>query len=151
MDFKRFYLEKGSVPSIYAKPKDSLGTDYPRNEGRLANRFFSRTTLFGRFFGTTETTLLWDLTRNVSIQNPPPSQKNQLLFELGRPIRNMFSIFQNDKIHDLVQKDGPILEPYRVQRRHAKLKPTTIINCKNRYFLGVREKSQDKTPPPKRL
>ena len=37
---KRFYLEKGSVPSIYAKSKDSLDTDYPRNEGRLANRFF---------------------------------------------------------------------------------------------------------------
>ena len=37
---KRFYLEKRSVPSIYAKSKDSLDTDYPRNEGRLANRFF---------------------------------------------------------------------------------------------------------------
>ena len=35
--FKRFYLEKGSVPSIYAKPKDSSDTDYPRNEGRHAN------------------------------------------------------------------------------------------------------------------
>ena len=41
VDFKRFYLEKDSVPSICAKPKDSLDTDYSRNEGRLANRFFS--------------------------------------------------------------------------------------------------------------
>ena len=37
VDFKRFYLEKCSVSSIYGKPKDSLDTDYPRNEGRLAN------------------------------------------------------------------------------------------------------------------
>ena len=36
------YLGKGSVPSIYAKPKDPLDTDYPRNEGRLANRFFPK-------------------------------------------------------------------------------------------------------------
>ena len=40
VDFKRFCPEKGSVPSIYAKPKDSLDTDYLRNEGRLSNRFF---------------------------------------------------------------------------------------------------------------
>ena len=39
-DFKRFCLEKGSVPSIYMKPKDSLDIDYSRNEGRLENRFF---------------------------------------------------------------------------------------------------------------
>ena len=51
VDFKRFHLEKGSVPSIYAKPKDSLDTDYPRNEGRLANRFFQRNVLW-MFFGT---------------------------------------------------------------------------------------------------
>ena len=36
----RFYLEKGSVPSIYMKPNDSLDIDCSRNEGRLANRFF---------------------------------------------------------------------------------------------------------------
>ena len=34
------WFEKRSVPSIDAKGKDSLGTDYPRNEGRHANRFF---------------------------------------------------------------------------------------------------------------
>ena len=27
VDFKRFYLEEGSVPSIYTKPKDSLDID----------------------------------------------------------------------------------------------------------------------------
>ena len=40
VDFRRFYLEEGSVPSIYTKPKDSLDIDHSRNEGRLANRFF---------------------------------------------------------------------------------------------------------------
>ena len=44
------YLGKGSVPSIYA---DSLDTDYPRNEGRLANRFFPRKILW---------VFLWDPT-----------------------------------------------------------------------------------------
>ena len=27
-DFKRFYLEEVSVPTVYAKPKDSLDIDY---------------------------------------------------------------------------------------------------------------------------
>ena len=40
------YLGKGSVPSVYEKPKDSLDTDYPRNEGRLENRFFPRNVLW---------------------------------------------------------------------------------------------------------
>ena len=40
VDFKRFYLEEGSVPSIYTKPKDSLDIDYSRNEKKLANQFF---------------------------------------------------------------------------------------------------------------
>ena len=35
VDFKMF--EKHSVPSIDAKGKDLLDTDYPGNEGRLAN------------------------------------------------------------------------------------------------------------------
>ena len=58
------YLGKGSVPSIYEKPKDSLDTYYPRNEGKLANWFFPRNVLWMK---------LW----NISIQNPPrpPPQK----------------------------------------------------------------------------
>ena len=40
VDFWRFYLEEGSVPSIYTKPKDSLDIDYSRNKGRLVNLFF---------------------------------------------------------------------------------------------------------------
>ena len=38
VDFKRF--KKRSVLSMDEKGKDSLDTDYPRNEGRPANRFF---------------------------------------------------------------------------------------------------------------
>ena len=37
-----WYLGKGSVPSIYEKPKDSLDTDYPRNEGRLCKSIFPK-------------------------------------------------------------------------------------------------------------
>ena len=44
------YLGKGSVPSTYT---DSLDTDYPRNERRLANRFFPRNILW---------VFLWDPT-----------------------------------------------------------------------------------------
>ena len=70
VDFKRFYLEKGSVPSIYAKPKDSLDIDYSRNEGRLANRFFPRNVLW---------TFLWDTTEKrqyPKFPSPPSPPKN---------------------------------------------------------------------------
>ena len=42
--------ERFSTISI-REPKNSLDTDYPRNEGSLANGVFSRKTFFGRFFG----------------------------------------------------------------------------------------------------
>ena len=65
VDFKRLYLEKGSVRSIYAKPKDSLETDCPRNKGKLANRFFPRNVLW---------TFLWNPTekRQYPKITPPP-------------------------------------------------------------------------------
>ena len=57
--FQEVYLGKGSVPSIYA---DSLDTDYPRNEGRLALRFFQRNILW---------VFLWDPTmRRQYSKNP---------------------------------------------------------------------------------
>ena len=40
------------------------------------------------------------------------------------------------------------LEIYPVQRGHAQVNQQQIINCKNRYFLRVRETSQNKTSPP---
>ena len=92
------YLEKGLVPSIYEKPKDSLDTDYPRNEGRLATRFFPRNVLW---------MFLWDPT--VKRQYPkssPPSPQNRFLFGLGRPIRNMLSIFQDDRYTTLCNSMG---------------------------------------------
>ena len=64
VDFKRF--EKRSVPTIDAKGKDSLDNDYPRNEGRLANRFSQINVLW---------TFLWNPT---GIQNlPPPPKKKE--------------------------------------------------------------------------
>ena len=61
------YLGKGSVPLIYARPKDSLDTDYERNEGRLANRFFPRNVLW---------MFLWDptVTRQYPKSPSPPKK-----------------------------------------------------------------------------
>ena len=120
VDFKRFYLEEGSVPSIYTKPKDSLDTDYSRNEGRLANRFFSRETFFGCFFGT--------LLRNVSIQNPNPlpPKKNWFLFGLSKPIRDMLSIFRDDRSTTL-------------STRMRLFKQTANNELQKSIFLGIRE------------
>ena len=91
------YLDKGSVPSIYEKAKDSLDTDYPRNEGRLANRFFP-------------SNVLWDPTvKRQYPKSPPPPQKkkeNRFLFGLGRPIRHMLSIFQDDRTTTLSNRMG---------------------------------------------
>ena len=97
VDFKRFYLEKGSVPSIYAKPKDLLDTDYPRNEGRLANRFFPRNVLW---------MFLWDPTVKCQYPKPPSPQKSRFLFRLGRPIRNMLLMFQDDRSTTLSNRMG---------------------------------------------
>ena len=66
------YLGKGSVPSIYEKAKDSLDTDYPRNEGRLANRFFPRNVLW---------MFLWDPTlKRQYLKSPPPRKKKKIDF-----------------------------------------------------------------------
>ena len=80
----RFYLDsvpwQSSVPSIYEKAKDSLDTDYPRNEGRLANRFFPRNVLW---------MFLWDSTVKrqypKSPSPPPPKRKKRKLisFRIG--------------------------------------------------------------------
>ena len=60
---------------------------------------FSQETFFGCFFGT----LPW----NVSIQNPlPPPKKNRFLFGLGRPIRHMLSIFQDNRTRTLSNRMG---------------------------------------------
>ena len=69
VDFKRFNLEEGSVPSIYTKPKDSLDIDYSRNEGRLANRFFPEKRSLDVSLGPYRETSV------AKIPSPPPKKK----------------------------------------------------------------------------
>ena len=64
VDFKRF--EKRSLPTIDAKGKDSLDNDYPRNEGRLANRF-SPINVLWKF--------IWNPTGIQKSPTPPPQKK----------------------------------------------------------------------------
>ena len=131
------YLEKGSVPSVYVKPKGSLDTDYPRNEGRLANRFFSRNIL--RMF-------LWDPTVKRQYPKSPSPKKIRFFFRLG----NIFEIcFPSSKMTDPrpCPTGWAYLKLCRVQRRHAKLKPTNNkLSAAKIDILGVRETLQDKTP-----
>ena len=76
VDFKRFYLEEGSVPSIYTKPKDSLDIDYSRNEGRLANRFFPEKRSLDVSLGPY---------RETSVSKiPPPQKKKRISFRTGQ-------------------------------------------------------------------
>ena len=92
VDFKRFYLEKDSILSVYAKPIDSLDTNYPRYEGRLANRFFLKKCSLDVSLGPY---------RETSVSKIPLSKKSRFLFGLGRPIRNMLSIFQDNRFTTL--------------------------------------------------
>ena len=68
------YLGKGSVPSIYEKPKDSLDTYCPRNEKRLANLFFPRNLLW---------MFLWDPTVKRQYPKSPPPRKKSISFRIG--------------------------------------------------------------------
>ena len=100
--------------------------------------------LFGRFVGT--------LPRNVNIQNslsPPPPQEKLISFQTGYAYSRYVFDLLRWQIHDLVHKDGPILESH-VQRRHAKLKQTTNYQLQKSIFLEVREISQEKHPLPKK-
>ena len=136
VDFKRF--KKRSVPSIDAKRKDSLDTDYPRNKGSLVNRFFLRNGLC---------TFLWDSTEKRQYQKCPSPHPQKIDFFSN--LVGLFEIcFRSSKMTDPrpCPTEWAYLEIY-VQRRHAKLKPTTNYQLQNQYFLRVRETSQDKTPP----
>ena len=116
-DFKRFYLEEGSVPSIYTKPKYSLDIDYSRNEGRLANRFFPKKRSLDVSLGPYQETSVF----KIPIPSP---QKNLTSFQTGQAY---FQIcFRSSKMTDPrpCPRGWPILEFRRVQRRHAKLKQT---------------------------
>ena len=97
VDFKRFCLEQCSVPSIYTKPKDSLDIDYSRNEGRLANWFFPKKRALAVSLGPY---------RDPEFLSPPPKKKNWFLFGLGRPNRDMLSIFRDDRSTTLPTRMG---------------------------------------------
>ena len=73
VDFKRFYLEEGSVS--YTKPKDSLDIDYSRNEGRLANRFFPKKRFLDVSFGPY---------RETSVSKIPTPPKKLISFRTGQ-------------------------------------------------------------------
>ena len=88
-----WYLGKGSVPSIYEKLKDSLDTYYPRNEGRLANRFFPRNILW---------MFLWDPTvKHQYPKSPPPPPPLQKKIDFFSDWVGLFEIcFQSSKMTD---------------------------------------------------
>ena len=124
-------------PIIDAKGKDSLDNDYPRNEGRLANRFSPINVL---------STFLWDPT---GIQNsPPPPQKKRFLFELDRPIWNMLSIFQDDRSTTLSNRMGQFRDLSR-STRTCQTEPTTNYQLQKSIFLkGQRNISEQNTSSP---
>ena len=121
--------------------EDSLDTDYPRNEGRPANRFFPRNVLW---------TFLWDPTEKRQYPTPPPRPappkwKNDFFSNwIG-----LFEIcFRSSKMTD--PRPSPTgwayFEIYPVQRRHAKLKPTTNYQLQKSIFLkGQRNISEQNT------
>ena len=102
---------------------------------------FSQETFFGHY--------LPSLPRNVSIQNPPPPHlpKKSIFVELGRPIRDMLSIFRDDRSTTLFTKVGLLWSPVVFNDDMPSSNKQQIINCKNRYILGVRETSQGNTSP----
>ena len=138
VDFKKF--QKRSVPSIDAKGKDSLDTDHPKNEGRLANRFFpEKHSLDISLRPYRETSL-------PKIPLPPP--KNQFFSDWV----DLFEIcFRFSKMTDprLCLTRWAYLEIYRVQRRHTKLRPTTSYQLQESIFLkGQRNITGQNTSSP---
>ena len=109
-----FTLRK--VPSIYEKPKDSLDTDYPRNEGRLANRFFPRNVLW---------IFLWDPTVKRQYPKSPSPQKVDFFSDWV----GLFEIwFRSSKMTDPLPcptRWAYFRDLSRSTKTDAKLKPTT--------------------------
>ena len=84
----------------------------PRNVERLANRCFPEKRSLDVSLGPYQ---------EMSVSNPPPPQKKSISSWIRYAYSKYAFDFPRSQIHDLVQQDGPILEPYRVQLRHAKL------------------------------
>ena len=100
--------------------------------------FFSRNVLW---------TFLWDpIQRNVSIQNPPPPKKIDFFSDwVGQ-----FEIcFRSSKMIDPrpCPTGWDYLEIYRVQRRHAKVKPTTNYQLQKLIYLKRNMRGQNTSSP----
>ena len=140
VDFQRFYLEKGSIPSIYAKPKDSLDIDFPKNEGRLANRLFPEKPSLRPYRET-----------SVSKISPPPQKKKKEIDFFSDWVGLFEICFRSSEMTD--PRPCPRGWAYfrvpsgSTKTCQAQLNQQQIISCKNRYLLGVRETSQCKTAP----
>ena len=139
VDFKRFYLEKGSVPLVYTKPKDSLDIDYSRNEGRLASRFFPEKRPLGVSLGPY-------LETSVSkIPLPPPK------IDFCSDWVGLFEIYF---------RSSEMTDPRPCPRGWACFRvpscSTETCQAQTNYklsaakidILGVSKISQEKTPPP---
>ena len=96
---------------------------------------------------------LWDPTEKRQYRKsqnnspPPPPKKN---FDFFSDWASLFEIcFRSSEMTDPrpCPRGWPILESRRVQRRHAKLKQTANNDLQKSIFLGIRETSQEKTPP----
>ena len=82
---------------------------------------------------------------------PPPPLKKKRKNDFFSNWIGLFEIcFRSSKMTDPrpCPTGWSYLEIYPVQRRRAQVNQQQIINRKNRYFLRVRETSQNKTPPP---
>ena len=123
--------------SPHEKPKDSCDIDYPRNEERLANRFFhdqrSLEVSLGPYRETSVSKINW---------------KNRFLLGLGSPIRDILLIFWDDRFTTLSSRMGLFQSCVAFKKDMPSLNQQKIyISSKNRYFLGVRKTSLDKTLP----
>ena len=88
--------------------------------------------------------------RGTSVSKIPPPQTKSISDWVG-----LFVIcFRSSEMTDprRCPRDGPILESHRLQRRHAKLKPTTNYQLqKSIFFGGQRNITGQNTSLPKRL
>ena len=119
----------------------TLDNDYPRNEGRLANRFFRKKTSLDVSLGPCRVT-------SVSKIPPPPKKKVDFFSDWV----GLFEIcFRSSEVTD--PRPCPREWAYfRVPSRSTKTCQTQTNNsCKNRYLYGSEKHHRTKHPLPKGL
>ena len=78
---------------------------------------------------------LWDPTEKRQYpKSPPPKKKNLFLFGLGKPIRDMLSIFRDDRSTTLSSRIGLFQSPVVFNGDMPSSNKQQIMSCKNRYF-----------------